>query len=171
MRALYQSLLMHVHPLIPSPIQSLHSSRMALGRASVRRGRSPIANLIARILGLPSPGRVPLVIRFRQRQNGEIWERRFGQRVFTTRQWADADCLMERAGPLTLTFRLVVAHRRLNYVLEHGYLFGVPLPRALWPRIRASELACGGQVAFRVATALPWVGPIVAYRGTIARMR
>jgi hypothetical protein len=42
---------------------------------------------------------------------------------------------------------------------------GLPLPRALWPAIEASESQDDGRFCFDVRIALPLVGRLVHYRG------
>ena len=67
---------------LPDSLRLLHSNRGRtrwVGRASVERGRNPLARLCARIAGLPPAGQdVATVVEFDCDPARETWRRAFG---------------------------------------------------------------------------------------------
>ena len=55
----------------------------AHGRATVTRGRNPIARLIGRIVGFPPEGEHELHVHFEEEDGVETWTRRFPARAST----------------------------------------------------------------------------------------
>ena len=74
--------------------------------------------------------------------------------------------LVERLGPGTLEFRLVVREGTLEWVLEHIEAFGIALPLK-WFRIAATIKARDGRYHFVVDSELIGVGRIVRYEGLL----
>jgi len=54
-------------------------------------------------------------------------------------------------------------------VLSGWDFFGVPLPKALAPRIEAAESEEAGWFRFNVSVALPLIGPVIASSGRLKR--
>ena len=55
----------------------------------------------------------------------------------------------------------------LGLELRRVSLLGLPIPRGLWPRVKAQERVVDGTFAFDVALSLPVVGLMIHYRGTL----
>jgi len=105
--------------------------------------------------------------------DGERWRRTFGDRRLDTRQYRAGDGdLAERIGILELRFRLEVSEGGLVFRQRAAaFLWGpvrVPLPAAWAPTVDAREDAAGRrQVRIHVGVALPALGPVLTYDGTI----
>ena len=152
-----------------SSVRAMHDQRLpgtASGRASVMRGRSPIATLIARVLGFPpaSPD-VPVTVRFEKHGQGERWIRDFGGSIFSSVLSPRDSGVSERFGPFSFHFDLVEKDTRLNMIPAGWSMLGIPLPRFLMPKGVATEYEEDGRFRFDVPIILPFVGPIVHYRG------
>jgi Domain of unknown function (DUF4166) len=143
------------------------------GDFEVRRGRTPMARLLARLLGLPHQGRnVPITVRITRQGDREIWERSFAGRLYVTEQIRQGPIRLERIGPIRLRFRLEPGPRRLFFRHEGSSLLvrgiAVKLPAFLAPRFsaRAEER---GEDAFCVTVriSVPIAGPLLTYRGIV----
>jgi|CXWL01.1.fsa_nt_gi hypothetical protein len=174
---LYQNIMGEAWSLLPAPLRVMHDGTdgaCAEGSADVDRGRHPLAQLAAMVLGFPAAGaHVPLRADFTVREGREIWRRTFAGKSFSSEQFAGKErssaLLCERFGPLTFAMALIVNGERLDLVLRRWSVFGVPLPLWLAPRSHSFETAEGGVFQFHVEISHPWVGLIVCYRGTLER--
>lgn len=172
---LYPHLLGSAFATLPAPVRALHDSsaeRRWAGTAEVRRGRGPLAALVAALVGFPKAGAaVPVSVTFAPEDGGERWTRRFGTRTFSSLQRAgqgrDAYLLVERFGPASFSLALVVEGDRLRLVPRRWSVLGIPMPRFLLPRGESFETEQDGRFRFDVEIALPGVGLVVAYRGTL----
>jgi hypothetical protein len=105
--------------------------------------------------------------------DGEQWRRTFDERRLDTRQYQVGDCeLAERIGVLELRFRLEASDGSLIFrQLEAALLCGpvrLRLPAAWAPSVEAREDPMGPhQIGVHVRVALPAVGPVLTYDGTI----
>ena len=97
----------------------------------------------------------------------ETWVRRFPSRTMRSQLTMRAGIVVERVGPVTFHFELQACEGRLLMLLRKAMAFGVPLPQDLMPELRAEETGAAGRLHFDVAAALPGVGRIVAYRGSL----
>jgi hypothetical protein len=175
---LYRSLLGSAWHALPSEIQSMHDVTdfaQAEGIAEVTRGSSLLARLAGALLGFPRACReTDLQVRFDAVNGNETWTRRFGGKSFSSRQSAGTGrwqhLLCERFGPLVFAMALVVDGDRLLLVLRGWRLFGMPLPMALCPRAEAYEAVADGKFRFHVEISHPLTGPIVRYRGWLAKV-
>ncbi len=135
------------------------------GRATVERGRNPLARVVATLMRFPPEGDHALHVGFAERDGVETWTRDFGGRCFRSRLSADGDALVERFGALRFHFHLPVTDGGLTMVMTGWSVFGLPLPLVLAPRSRAREWEEGGRFCFDVPIDLPWLGRVVRYRG------
>ncbi len=173
--SLYRSVLGSAFDALPQRLQELHGSSAArqwTGFADVRRGRGPLAKLIAALVGFPKEAaQVPLTVSFSSENGGERWTRRFGDQRFTSVQSCgfgrDRHLLLERFGPTSFALALVVDDGRLFLIPRGWYLFGVPMPRFLLPTGSSYETERDGQFCFDVAISAPLIGLIVAYKGSL----
>ena len=176
---LYRRLLGDAYTQLPAPIQALHALTDTLvveGVATVARGKSLLARVVARIAGFPPAGNdVPVRVEFTLRNGREIWRRTFADRSFTSTQEEGRGrfdrLVCERFGPFAFGLALVHAADRLRVVVRGWSVFGIPLPRALAPFGDAYESVEDGRFRFHVEISLPVIGLIVAYRGWLAALR
>jgi hypothetical protein len=170
---LYRRILGDAYATLPQPLQVMHELRSELtatGVASVERGNGLLARLAAAIVGFPPAGDdVPVKVTFRLKHGRELWQRDFaGQRFESTQEEGEgrnARLLCERFGPLNFAMALVIEGERMQLVMRHCSLCGVPLPLALAPRIDAYEYVEAGRFRFHVGISHPLTGSIVRYRG------
>lgn len=170
---LYARILGSAWDEVPAEIRAMHdvrSTASAEGRASVERGRSPLARLAAWVMGFPDAAAdTPVSVKFEVVDGVETWTRTFGNQTFSSQQFAGrgrSDRLVsERFGPLEFAFALVAADGKLELVLRRWSAFGVPLPLWLAPRSKSYEASEGGRFRFHVEISHPVVGLIVRYKG------
>jgi uncharacterized protein DUF4166 len=150
------------------------STVRAHGRLRIEHGRSRFARFLVRLLRLPrasDAAETHLVIT--SQAAGERWLRTFDDRRLDTRQYQAGDCeLAERIGILELRFRLEASEGSLLFrQLEAALLFGsvrLRLPAPWSPRVEAREDPAGAhQIRVHVRVALPALGPVLTYDGTI----
>jgi Domain of unknown function (DUF4166)/Saccharopine dehydrogenase NADP binding domain len=173
---LYAALLGNAWKALPGEIRGMHDVTgvaVAEGRATVRRGRSPLARLVGALIGFPAANEdVPVQVKFEAAGGEEIWTRRFGRETFSSRQFAGRGrserLLCEGFGPLVFAMALVVEGDRLQLVLRHWSIFGMPLPLWLAPRSHAYESSEDGRFHFHVEISHPLTGLIVKYSGWLA---
>jgi hypothetical protein len=165
--------------LVPAEIREMHDvldHASASGRASVEHGRSPLARLIAAVIGFPEASSdTPVIVRFASANGEKSWTRTFGSKSFTSRQIAGLGhqqfLLCERFGPLTFAMALVVQSARMALVLRRWSCFGIALPLWLGPRIFAYEAVESGKFRFHVEINHWLTGLIIRYRGWLERDR
>jgi hypothetical protein len=162
-----------VDPL-PKAIRELHDhplERSASGTVTVTRGRHPIAALMCRMLGFPPSGEdLPLRVEFEPRGDGEIWRRVFPSSTFVShlKPWPGrTGAMRECVGPLAYGFRLETDAQGLRMIFERWWLFGIPLPPALGPRVEARQWEDGDDYCFAVDVSGLGIGPVIAYRGRL----
>ena len=175
--ALYARLLGASWLQLADPVRSVHATPPtvhARGRLRIEHGRSHLAHFLARLLRLPRASEAAetwLVIT--PRADGEQWHRTFDDRCLDTQQYqTGAGELAERFGVLEFRFRLEVAEGSLLFrQLEAAFRLGsirLPLPAAWAPKVDAREDPAGPhQIKVDVRIALPALGPVLTYDGTI----
>lgn len=155
---------------LPAPVRSLHGApggTRFVGRASVARGAHPLARLMAWATRLPPAGEVDVEVRIDVEGGGERWQRRFGTHAMPSRLWADGILLRERLGLAELDFMLEADAGGLRWRIVGVRALGLPLPVRWFGGVTAHESARDGRYAFEVRAALPVVGLLVHYRGTL----
>jgi hypothetical protein len=174
---LYKRILGEAWDALPAPIAELHNltakEQNAEGIARVEMGRNVFARLFAAFYGFPRAGEhVPVKVSFQRRDNGELWQRDFAGRKFSTFQWEGrgyADRLLaEKFGPVTFWMALVLKGRELHLVTRRWSIFGVTLPLALAPNTSVYEYADGDDFCFHVEVKHWLMGLIVRYEGRLA---
>jgi len=156
------------------PVQRIHqplAETVVRGEGTVERGTSLLARLLGLVMRFPPAGSYPVEVRFAPRQGRERWTRSFGTHCFSSEMSVSRQgLLIERFGPMRFHFALDVhGDGGLTMHLRRWTAFGLPMPLALGPRIVASERAEGGSFHFDVAVAMPVIGPVVHYRGTLTQ--
>jgi len=170
---LYRRLLGDDFDRLPPEIRAMHGATdrlAAAGRGSVERGRNPLARLVAGLFGLPPAARdVPVRVTFTVAEGVEIWERDFDGARFRSRQEIGrgrlAGLLVQRFGPFAFGLAVPAGPAGLSLEIRGMEFLGLPLPRALAPRVAAGERVVDGRFTFDVRMALPLVGLLVHYRG------
>lgn len=155
---------------LPDAVRGMHEvcgDSGAAGEATVTRGKTLLARLIATIMRFPKTGAYPLHVSFAERDGVERWTRRFGEQVFESELSESGGHLVERFGPLRFMFDLPSDARGLEMHLRAWRAFGVPMPLALAPRGIAREWQEEGRFRFDVPISLPFAGLIVHYSGRL----
>lgn len=139
----------------------------ASGVATVQRGNSPIARIIANLMRFPPAGEHKLHVSFTEREGKEKWHRQFGKHAFTSELSQQGAFLVERFGVLKFYFHLLERDGGLEMVMQKWSILSLPLPIALAPRSAATEHADDDAFCFDVPISLPLIGLIVHYRGKL----
>jgi hypothetical protein len=162
------------YAVLPAPVARLHdlaAPAVWQGRADVGDAGGPVARLLARLFGFPPAQRdVPVTVAFDVRDGIETWRRTFGGHAFLSLQYAgtgtEHGLIVERFGPVAFAMRVVPSAAGIDLELRSGRVFGIGLPRALWPRISAAErVDAEGRFQFDVTIGVPLAGRLVRYRG------
>lgn len=174
---LYAGLLGSAWMELAEPVRAVHGGGAAVrarGRLRIAHGRNHAARWLARLLRLPRVNEAAdtrLVIA--AGAGGETWHRTFDDRQLDTRQYPTRGGeLGERFGPLEFRFRLSASQGSLIFQQTRVALVCGPIrlriPSAWGPRIDAREDPAGARrIGVHVRVALPAVGPLVSYDGTI----
>jgi hypothetical protein len=178
---LYARVLGSAWPNVPAPIRQLHGIGKGLaaeGKATVERGRNPLARLIAAVFGFPKAGTdIPVRVCFGcaqgpDGQSAEQWTRTFAGQSFHSLQYAGTGrsqhLVNERFGPLTFGLAAVLEGCRLRIVPRRWTAFGVPMPRILMPYGDSHERVEDGRFYFHVEICLPIAGLLVRYQGHLS---
>lgn len=171
---LYARVMEARYEALPETVRNMHrvcADAGASGEATVERGASIAARVVAAMMGFPRAGTHPLHVSFIERGGVEAWTRTFGDRSFTSHLSERKGRLVERFGPLRFAFELPSDARGLEMRIVGWSCFGVPLPMALAPRSVAREWQEDGRFHFDVPIALPLVGLVVHYRGWLVMDR
>jgi hypothetical protein len=129
--------------------------------------------LIARLFRLPRSGsNMPVRVEMRSEDDGsETWTRIYpGVTMRSNLRNADSAThqVTEVLGPLSIRLQWNASERGLQLRTISARMFGCPLPHFLRPRSHASEtVGADGQFHFDVPIALPLIGTIVHYKGSL----
>lgn len=172
---LYPWLLGDRYAVLPPLIRALHHGLApvtAEGISTASHGASRLVHVLARLLRLPRAGSARrLRIMVARHRAAEVLTRHFDDETMTTRQTAagpaGSGLLAERLGLVTAIVRLEASADALVWVPQGVRWLGIPMPRALWPRISAREFVADGWYRFDVRIALPIVGPLIHYEGRL----
>lgn len=162
---------------LPAEIRELHDVRgesLARGRCRIRRGGHPLARLTGWLFRMPPAGEdLPVEVAFRPQRGGELWRRSFAGNPLASFQEAAGrpGWIFESFGPGRFLLEVPVDDAGLALLLRGVRILGLPLPRALWPRIRAGESVAAGRFVFDVEIRLPLAGLLVHYRGYLEPAR
>lgn len=156
---------------LPIPVRALHQvcgDGGAHGEGTVERGRGLLAKLIGAFMRFPPAGAYRVHVSFTEEDGRETWTRDFGGHCFYSEVSLHRGCLTERFGPMRFGFELPTTESGLEMRITRWSAFGIPMPLALAPRIAASETVRDGKFAFDVGVAMPLIGKVVHYRGTLS---
>jgi hypothetical protein len=174
-RSIFRRVLGSAWSTIPPQVQALHGTEPALrlqGEATVTRGTSLLARLVANVVGFPKAGTgVPVEVELRRDARGETWIRSFAGKEFSSRldegRGRSARLVRERFGPSRFHMALVPDGNRLRFVVRGWDWLGLPMPRAWAPTGESYETVRDGKFNFHIEVAHPWLGAIVTYDGTL----
>ena len=156
---------------LPPVLSRLHGSgeRRLSGILKVRVARGPLTRLLLRLARMPRAGDTNARVRIVPRENGEDWQRFFGDRRLFTRQYRrDGPWIIERIGLLTIYLQLHVRDRRLWLRSSIAKFCGVRLPGVLGIQVVARERAISPDIFHSdVHIRSPLLGPLLSYSGTL----
>ncbi len=170
---LFASLLGADYEALPSPVRRLHDMALPLileGEVDIEVARNPILRVLGRVIGLPArAGSFPLTFEITGSQSRQLWIRHFPPRPMRSAVGARNGLLHERmaGGLVTLDFRLRGNAEGIVWNLLAVRMLGLPLPLAWFRGISARESAAGARYRFDVSAALPIIGHLVSYRGSL----
>lgn len=177
-RTLFQTALGARWNDLPEPVQALHmvhDVHSFSGTAQVTRGHSIMARFAAWVFGFPpASADTPVTVTKTRTSGGEKWQRNFGGRVFCSHCSAASALYRfhERFWPFKFELDLPVDANGLAFVVRRGWMFGLPMPRALLPTSESREFARDGVFHFDVSLMAPMGGGlIVRYQGSLTPER
>ena len=169
---LYERVMGPAFAALPRAVRAMHDVLRdggASGRATVTRGRNPIARLAARLGGFPPAGEHDVHVHSSERDGRERWTRNFSGSRFSSSLYEKDGLLIERFGAICFGFDLPADSSGLRMVLRRWWFGPLRMPLALAPRAPAREYEQDGRFHFDVPIALPLVGPVVHYRGWLVK--
>lgn len=170
---LYRRVMGQAYDALPQPMHDMHDvfgDAGAAGKATVTRGRSRLAGLIADIVRFPLPGEYDLHVSFEEEGGVERWTRDFDGHVFVSELSQSGRHLVERFGPMRFYFDLPSDEDGLTMIMRKWSVLHMPMPLFLAPKSVAREWADGDDFFFDVPVALPLIGDLVHYRGWLRRI-
>lgn len=161
---------------LPEAIRALHETpgrSVWRGRAMTEGASSPLAALVARLVGFPG-GQADCEAEVRIDADGDrsVWRRRISGRTFSSvlSRPGEGGRIVERFGGLSFRLRLMPQRDSLIYSVEGWRLGLLPLPQALAPKTRThEEVDAEGRFVFDVEISVPLIGRLVRYRGWLVR--
>jgi len=166
----YRSILGSDFDALSATLRAMHEGkgpRRACGRARVVRSNHPLGSLIARCMSFPpSCDDSEIAVDLVPEGSGERWIREFGGHRFSSRIRAENGYLVETFWPASLCFRLDATAREISWRFIGMKVLGLPWPGLLAPRVVARERDVG-EYQFEVSVALPLIGTLVEYEGTL----
>ena len=155
---------------LPETVQAVHdvpAPRRWVGRAKVTRGDTLWARIIATIFGFPPQiADTPVTVTMTPQDDGELWERQFGDQRFRSFLRVENAVMTERFAPFTFTLGLHVADGQLHFPVTSGRIGPIPVPKRVLPVSVAREFEADGRFRFDVALFAPLTGALmVHYQG------
>jgi len=135
------------------------------GRVSVKRG-GELANLICTVFGFPVENpETHLIVECSHFSDRMEWVRYFDGFKMSSIFIAESHYLVEKLGPLAMSFKAIVNGGTLEYQFARTTLFGIPLPSIFSPKIIAYEQEVDGRYQFFVSVNMFIVGLVLSYGG------
>jgi hypothetical protein len=159
------------HPV--RALHEVHDATVVFGQTDIERGAMPIARLVGWVFGFPPAGRrMPTAITVLATRGFEIWYRRFsGFPILTHLEpcpGAGNGMIVERFRfGVTFELRTIERGGALHFQLCGMRIYGLPMPRWLWPLLNAEESAEHGGFRFDIDIALRGCGRLIRYRGWV----
>ena len=161
--------------LLPGAMKDQHGTRdilLSRGRCDIERGRAWTSRLVGWLFKFPPAGRdLPTLVTVIAGKGHEIWHRDFGgQGIFTVLEPArrrGMPVIVERFGPVCFDLKLGEAEDGIRMTVAGMRALGVPMPRWLWPRLKAVEHAEAQRFHFDIDIDLSWGAKLIHYRGWV----
>jgi hypothetical protein len=171
---LYERILGPAFEKLPAPLRDMHhlttDVKIAEGTARVEVGKNIFARIMHAVLGFPKAGEnVPVRVAFQQKNEGELWQRDFAGRKFSSFQIAgDTDRLLhESFGPVKVGLALVRDGEKLRLITRRCWVFGILVPIFLAPGGNTYEYVENNTFHFHVEIRQFPFGLIVKYHGQL----
>jgi hypothetical protein len=170
-RSLYQKTLGNSWDLLPDALKEMHSRTQYLeakGEARVQRGKGVLSAITATLFRFPkSVEKIPVCVSFKTKENKEFWQRRFGDKLFSSSQThgSTTGLISERFGPFAFDLALVIKDKNLLFIVRDWYFLKLRMPRFLAPMGNSYEFSKDGRFHFHIEIAHPVFGLIVHYSG------
>ncbi len=173
---LFQQVLGADFEKLPKAVRIGHQvlgTKIMHGRVDVVRGKNPLAQLAASIIGFAKTGTdKPITISMdvrdgQETQILEIWTRTIDGKVFrSTLSKGPNPCeIYERFGPIKFKMKFRIEDEKLHYDIVSAKMLGVPFPKFLLPKSVTHERVEDGKFIFDVEIRLPLLGRLIAYKG------
>lgn len=138
----------------------------------MKRGSGLLSKMLGRLFSFPeATNQCPVKVQFEPHKDGEKWTRSFGDRSFSSLQFAGTGrndkLLVERFGPINVALALVIDDGKLFLIPRRWSLLGVPLPKVFLPSGSSHETQKDGTFHFDVEISAPVIGLIAAYQGSL----
>ncbi len=157
-------------------LQALHRDGGRLSGRVVFTTGSGVSGWIGRRLmtrmGLRPGAPARMTVEIAHDADGLHWRRRFDDGPMLASvfrpigRWPEG-CWRERAGPLELDLDVDLADGGWRWRQRACRVMGLPLPRALWPRVEAGKRVVGAHYRFEVEIHLPLLGRVLAWGGDL----
>jgi hypothetical protein len=160
-------------PPVIRQAHQVHGVLVLEGKADAASPDNMLGGLIARLFRLPRSGSdMPVRVEMRSEDDGsETWTRIYpGVTMHSNLRNADSAThqVDEVIGPLTMRLQWKPSEHGLQLRTISARMFGCRLPDFLRPRSHASEtVGADGEFHFDVPIALPLIGTIVHYKGSL----
>lgn len=168
---LYQRVLGADYDRLPEVLKRFHGAPRGgsvAGSLRIERGAGWLRGLLASLGGLPPAGEsVPLRLDVSVQGDEEHWTRSFGRTQLHTRQLARDGRLVELHPPWKLRIRLGATRDGMQLEHERCYWRGIPLPRALSPRVDSIVEARDDRWWIVVTIGVPLFGMVCRYSGEV----
>ena len=137
------------------------------GTVSVKRG-GKLANLICKVFGFPVENpETHLIVECSHFNDRMEWVRYFDGFKMSSSFIVDSHYLVEKLGPLAMSFKAIANDGTLEYQFARTKLFGIPLPSIFSPKIIAYEQEIDGKYQFFVSVNMLIVGFVLSYGGDL----
>jgi saccharopine dehydrogenase-like NADP-dependent oxidoreductase len=173
---LFRRLLGNAFDALPPVVRQAHEVQGVLvleGKADAASPDHVLGSWVAWLFRLPRSGsNMHVRVEMRSEDDGsETWTRFYpGVTMRSNLRNADSKThqVDEVLGPLSIRLQWNPSERGLQLRTISARMFGCPLPHFLCPRSHASEtVGAKGQFYFNVPIALPLIGTIVHYKGSL----
>lgn len=167
--SMYEQAMGERYARLGSALQRFHrlaGRQVLLGQVETQAPASWPARALAFCLGSPRQALTgPIRFELDAGPRAETWTRHFPNRTMSSRLCLESGSIVERLGPVRLSFDLQEHEGRLRMHLQRLHVLGIPCPGFLMPRVVAEETGVGDRLQFNVQAALPLVGVVAGYRG------
>lgn len=172
MSDVFRQLLGSEYEKLPTAVQEYHDHRHThyTGTAFSGGNKGALARTVRGLFGFPEPAEdMPVEITLSVEDGRDRWHRRFGTRRFSSSFHVNPDgSLDEKFGPFRFAFRLRCDGDRMYWDFARWSCLGLPMPRALGPRVETYETESeDGAFEFYSHADFPIMGRLVHYHGKV----